>query len=207
MDREAWHAAVHGVTKSLTQLSNWTELKLRPEGMHRWIRGWRWSKSRKQHGQRPRREECCSLGNLHKLEAPWVCAERRGGDVAEWAETPGDWGLRLREPGKRVDARALQQVQVTGLGTEWTRGRWRGAQKQSSFLAWATGRVVYLEKQPQRQSEQVSKAKAHRVQLALAEFEIPGRNPNGALQKQLAPWIWGSKMRSGLEMQIWQWSV
>ena len=25
MDREAWHAAVHGVTKSWTQLSNWTE--------------------------------------------------------------------------------------------------------------------------------------------------------------------------------------
>ena len=27
MDREAWHAAVHGVTKSQTRLSNWTELK------------------------------------------------------------------------------------------------------------------------------------------------------------------------------------
>ena len=27
MDREAWHAAVHGVTKSRTQLSNWTEPK------------------------------------------------------------------------------------------------------------------------------------------------------------------------------------
>ena len=26
MDREAWHAAVHGFTKSRTQLSNWTEL-------------------------------------------------------------------------------------------------------------------------------------------------------------------------------------
>ena len=26
MDREAWRAAVHGVAKSLTQLSNWTEL-------------------------------------------------------------------------------------------------------------------------------------------------------------------------------------
>ena len=26
MDREAWRAAIHGVTKSRTQLSNWTEL-------------------------------------------------------------------------------------------------------------------------------------------------------------------------------------
>ena len=25
MDREAWHAAVHGVIKSLTRLSNWTQ--------------------------------------------------------------------------------------------------------------------------------------------------------------------------------------
>ena len=28
MDREGWHAAVHGVAKSRTQLNNWTELKL-----------------------------------------------------------------------------------------------------------------------------------------------------------------------------------
>ena len=28
-DREAWHAAVHGVSKSWTQLSNWTELIMR----------------------------------------------------------------------------------------------------------------------------------------------------------------------------------
>ena len=27
MDREAWRAAVHGVAKSRTQLSDWTELK------------------------------------------------------------------------------------------------------------------------------------------------------------------------------------
>ena len=27
MDRETWHAAVHGVAKSWTRLSNWTELK------------------------------------------------------------------------------------------------------------------------------------------------------------------------------------
>ena len=27
LDREAWRAAVHGVTKSQTRLSDWTELK------------------------------------------------------------------------------------------------------------------------------------------------------------------------------------
>ena len=29
-DREAWCAAVHGITKSLTQLRNWTELNVEP---------------------------------------------------------------------------------------------------------------------------------------------------------------------------------
>ena len=31
MDREAWHAAVREVTKSWTQLSDWTELKKYPD--------------------------------------------------------------------------------------------------------------------------------------------------------------------------------
>jgi len=29
MDREAWRAVVHGIAKSRTQLSNWTELNWR----------------------------------------------------------------------------------------------------------------------------------------------------------------------------------
>jgi len=28
MDKEAWRAAIHGVTKSRTRLSNWTKLNL-----------------------------------------------------------------------------------------------------------------------------------------------------------------------------------
>ena len=32
MDREAWRAAIHGVTKTRTRLSDWTELKLFPSG-------------------------------------------------------------------------------------------------------------------------------------------------------------------------------
>ena len=32
MDREAWRAAVHGVTKSQTRLSDWTELNLQFQG-------------------------------------------------------------------------------------------------------------------------------------------------------------------------------
>ena len=30
IDREAWHAAIHGVGKSRTQLSDWTELICEP---------------------------------------------------------------------------------------------------------------------------------------------------------------------------------
>ena len=33
MDREAWRAAVHGVAKSQTRMSNWTELNLSSQGL------------------------------------------------------------------------------------------------------------------------------------------------------------------------------
>ena len=41
MDREAWRAAIHGVTKSWTQLSDWTELK--ENSFLLWIQKIKWT--------------------------------------------------------------------------------------------------------------------------------------------------------------------
>ena len=40
MDRDAWHAAVHGVIKSRTWVSNWTELNWINEWKKEWKDGW-----------------------------------------------------------------------------------------------------------------------------------------------------------------------
>ena len=43
MDREAWRAAIHGVAKSPTQLSNWTELNWKPKiEIWRLVKAWTW---------------------------------------------------------------------------------------------------------------------------------------------------------------------
>ena len=39
MDREAWHAAIHGVSKSRTQLSDWTELNWQTKVIIEWLDG------------------------------------------------------------------------------------------------------------------------------------------------------------------------
>ena len=61
MDREAWHAAVHGVAMSWTWLSDWTELRLcRPGSKHRteflacaWISGGPWTGENTAHDAHP----------------------------------------------------------------------------------------------------------------------------------------------------------
>ena len=46
MDREAWHAAVHGVAKSLTWLSDWTKLKWR-KSRKAFLRKWNFTSNLK----------------------------------------------------------------------------------------------------------------------------------------------------------------
>ena len=42
MDREAWHAAIHGVAKRWTQLSDWTELNTQTMSAHYIVLMWRY---------------------------------------------------------------------------------------------------------------------------------------------------------------------
>ena len=73
MDREAWHATVHGVPKSWTRLSGWTKLTSDPEKFQRnseWIRDWsdlkmNWKQNWRQGIQAP-------LGGSSALNENWV---------------------------------------------------------------------------------------------------------------------------------------
>jgi len=64
MGREAWRAAIHGVAKSRTRLSDWTELNIRRRhssmGCHLW-EGWHWGTAVFEHLD-------CLLGAIFSLE-------------------------------------------------------------------------------------------------------------------------------------------
>ena len=75
MDREAWHAAIHGVAKSQTQMSNWTELNRR-----------RWPKP-SQRKRNARRQSGClrrPYKQLRKKEK-WK-AKEEGKDRPNWVQ-------------------------------------------------------------------------------------------------------------------------
>ena len=93
MDREAWHAAVHGVTKSHTWLSNWTELIWTDLGQ-KWAQNWvlkvlycavkagRISQSQVSEGNQHWACSCCDSGVLNVTNRYSNCLHRMQNTVA-----------------------------------------------------------------------------------------------------------------------------
>ena len=87
MDREACHAAVHGVTKSRTWLSNWvtevTDWLTGKLGLPQWLRGWRIFLQCRRHrfdpwvGKIPLEEEMATHASILAWKIPWT--EEPGG--------------------------------------------------------------------------------------------------------------------------------
>ena len=65
MDREAWRAAVHGVAKSWTRLSDWTELKQNIKVLIKWARYWHRTKEGICH-------YCLTLSI--RVQTKWMCS-------------------------------------------------------------------------------------------------------------------------------------
>jgi len=133
MDREAWRAAVHGVTKSQTWLSDWTELKefLRnwcsrmpalsiwvsgAESLHSWASSWCWP---------------CHSG----LHSENHCLCHLTFTLEEWRQQ--DWGPRSSEPHKTLSEQQ-QTDWSSSAGAAVTRppSSWAEAQARS----WAHSR-------------------------------------------------------------------
>ena len=113
MDREAWRAAVHGVTKSWTRLSDWTELKLLARTPGQNEEGVERKQSEKYHTvsaeeQRDIKLHSCTLlhGALrnwawdgqgpvlkgaHSYQAPVIRADQCGGFLASRGKSTCGW--------------------------------------------------------------------------------------------------------------------
>ena len=105
MDREAWHAAVHGVTKSWTRLSDWTELLVRGNNTgsqsckaQRWIWFYMWLDLGCPHGsvvknlpamQETQEMQVWSLGREDLLEEGMATHSSILAWRIPWTEEPG----------------------------------------------------------------------------------------------------------------------
>ena len=77
MDREAWHAAVHGVAKSRTWLSNWTELK----NQDTIAEDWSWD------------AKCSGKSFIFYLYFPTVGILSEGSGYHSWPQPPSQHGI------------------------------------------------------------------------------------------------------------------
>ena len=66
-DREAWRAAIHGVTKSLTWLSNWTELNWAPEDTVRWSLACTCAENHHERNSYRKQNHVCSISHSNNV--------------------------------------------------------------------------------------------------------------------------------------------
>ena len=115
MDREAWHAAIHGVAKSRTRLSDWTELNCVLEGIFRLTS----SMSYKQ----------ITLTMINALKSNRVGPAEKG----KPEKKKQTWQKRDHSLNTSDSAFLSMPLWLDGRESQWTPGRW-----------WWTGRPVVL---------------------------------------------------------------
>ena len=99
MDREAWRAAIHGVTKSQTQLSDWTEMY--------WSEIWR--------SQGVNNALCGEKEDASGRRKLWSEDQKVGADKVSMQNLEKAWGLELNQVGGLDE---VKKVMERGLGAE-----------------------------------------------------------------------------------------
>ena len=136
MDREAWHAAIHGVAKSRTQLSNWNELN--------------WTYSRNGFAFSGHRTSFSSIIWRHPEDLSYQ--QRFNIILPHIKEFYG-------EEGKTTGMCLLVPWYITLPESCWSRKSWRGLWLGDNFLGWVIftfDNVIFVLKQLPSQLEDVN---------------------------------------------------
>ena len=104
MDREAWHAGIHGITKSRTQLSDWTELNWMQQ---QWVS-----------------EQWKSLSHVQLFVTPWTLQSMEISRPESWSGgrlslLQGIFPNQGSNPDLLHCRRILYQLNHKGSSTKW----------------------------------------------------------------------------------------
>ena len=126
MDREAWGAAVHGVSKSRTRLSNWTDLNWAvwspASELERWtLPAWPWPSGPPASPGRPEVQPLpvaasphLPLLHPHPLHGGGGGGEKAPGGKPDWTGSYLNWETGEMRPGDRATRHQGKRMQGVG---------------------------------------------------------------------------------------------